>query len=326
MTPFLNPVLQKVNDLNRDPKGHLLKVRKIISDFKDHLNGRTPLDIQSIQNLVQSLLVYTTMISISFPLNGKTYFTRAVKLNKDETNGLDYFTKLSRLSYIRDTTKHSIKMARFNQNNTSMYYCCLNANGNSLGSALSELNAKEGDIFNILVSVAAHKNCFTPLKPTLEIIPIGVFDYFRRGAPTPFELHDVFIKTYECYVENSQREVMLALQLCDAFLIDILTAKGSNNLYDITACLATECLKPNVIDGFIYPSTRFDGYPNLVLKPYAVDTKLIHIMTKSIIVEDVLGFGICKTRALKFGFVNNEVIEWVEIDDHRIQSYQNINT
>ncbi len=103
---------------------------------------------------------------------------------------------------------------------------------------------------------------------------------------------------------------MLAMQLCDAFLTDVLKAEEYPRLYDVTSEIGEECLKPDLLDGILYPSTKFEGFPNVALKPRAVDRKLRFETTLSVRVEECYGYGMFKVSILNQGIVDAGTVIW----------------
>lgn len=300
-------IIEKATELNESPLIHLERVTSIIESLNKHLSGTVELNNEEIQKLISELTIYTSLIPVSFPLNSGIVMSRAVKyLEKDG----DSYQKASRLSYISPISGVIPKKGRINVEGEAIFYACLNADANSIGAILSESRAAEGDIFNLLQCRTKLENPKNQFDFALHIAPIGISDYFRRGVPTPFNLHETYREIYELYRKNTHPTAMLAMQLCDAFLTDVLSRKESPRLYDVTSEIGRECLKPAEIDGILYPSTTFLGFPNLAIKPTSVDRKLRYETTISTKVEKYFGYGMYQTKILRQGIVSGDDIDW----------------
>ncbi len=292
-------IIQKAKDLNINPKKHLDEVVKITNTLRSFINQDISLDNNEIEKLIERLTVFTTLVSV--PIENGIHISRAVKFDDDSINPC--YPNVSRLSYIPKDISITPPLGRMNKEDNAMFYGSLYSHSNSMGTILSEVRAVKNEKFNIL---------FSETTNDLELVPIGVFDYFRRGVPHPFRLHNDFKEMYDLYQNNTHPTAMLALQLCDAFLSDILTMDESDNLYSVTSTLASECLKVDVIDGLMYPSVKFEDFPNVVIKPNSIDKKTIHKEVHSLIVNDSFGYGMYETETLFKGNVNTHdgIINW----------------
>jgi chloramphenicol 3-O-phosphotransferase len=123
-------------------------------------------------------------------------------------------------------------------------------------------------------------------------------------------LSNDYLQFYEALRANTHPEGFLAMQLCDAFLTDILRRPGSPTVYSITSAVAADCLRNPVLDGFLYPSTKLDGHPNLALRPSVVDDRVRYETAMAVRVERDLGYGIFATKVLSQGTVRGDTIDW----------------
>ena len=306
MNDFFMPVLQKAAELNRAPAQNLRDVHEITTQLTSHINGQRSLSTKGICSLVDRLTGFTMLVPVPIPLHLGTVLSRAVKYVEDD-GGFAY-DSVSRLSYIPAGATVVPQQGRLNKSGESMFYCCLNADANSAGTILSEVRAEKGQIFNML-------QCRTKFETlehgsTLNVVPLGISDYFRRGVPTPFLLHEVFREIYELLRSNLHPVAMLAMQLCDAFLTHSLSSAGSPGLFDVTSAISAECLQPNELDGILYPSTTFEGFANLVLKPNSVDRKIRYESAISVRVEEKFGYGIYQIEHLDHGVVHADKVHW----------------
>jgi hypothetical protein len=300
-------IISKSTELNESPSVHLERAAEITKQLNSYICGSLSLEVEEIRKAIVELTMYTSLAPVSIPLVSGTVLSRAIKY--EEKDG-DAYDKTARLSYIPFNTGVTPKKGRINQNGESMFYSCLNSDSNSIGAILSESRANEGDIFNILQCRTKLEEPKSQFDMSLHVVPIGINDYFRRGLPAPFNLHDSFREMYELYRKNIHPTAMLAMQICDAFLTDLLTRKESPRLYDVTSEIGRECLRPDVLDGILYPSTRFEGFPNLALKPKSVDLKIRFETALSLKVERCFGYGMFKTKILRQGIVSGQDILW----------------
>jgi hypothetical protein len=301
-------LLQKAAELNESPLDHITSVSEIISSLQNHIDGSAILEKNAIETQVQNLTVYTYMVPVPIPLNSGVVCSRAVKYT--EVDGNNCYPNVSRLSYIPLDSGIAPNLGRLNEQGVSLFYASLNADANSIGAILSEVRAKKNEIFNVLQCRTKLENPANHFDLTLNVAPLGISDYFRRGVPAPFLLNKDFENIYVLLKNNTHPAAMLAMQLCDAFLSDVLKRSETKRLYEVTAAIGKECLKPNILDGILYPSTKFDGFPNIALKPTSVDKKLRCEYAASIKIIKEYGYGMYQTKILHRGAVANDEIVW----------------
>lgn len=285
---------EKIENLNKKPLEYRNEVMDIIAQLLTYISGTHQIAIDELFKLIQRLTVFTTGIAI--PIDIGVSISRAVKYNEEHG---DYYNDVSRLSYIPQELVHLVSLQRMNEANNPMFYGCLDDHANSIGTALSEIDAQSNDKINML---------FSKTTQELMVIPIGVLDYFRRGVNHPFPLHDDFEKVYLFYKEHTNPHAMIALHLCDAFLTDVLTREGNERLYTVTSLIAKDFLIEKRLDGLIYPSVKFSGHPNIVIKPSSVDKKLKYINASVLYIKQKYEYGIYETIETHRGVVVDEKI------------------
>jgi hypothetical protein len=288
---------------NKTPQKHLNEVKQITSELSKHIDGEKKLSESTIQQHIEILTCYTSLSAI--PLPEDTEIIRAVKY--EESTGCAY-DDVQRLSYISQPKDGFPEQGRINKNASPLFYGCISNTNNSRGTALSECNASENDTFNIL------KGTVSPGQKLL-IIPIGVNDYFRRGMPNPFNLHQQFRDTYDLIQKHTHPTARMALLLCDAFLNDILTRQKHGNIYDVTSQLGEECLKPPPVDGILYSSTKFEGYPSIAIKPSAIDQKINFNSASAVTIQEEIGYGMYSTKKIRSGIIKGRKIQWRPVED-----------
>jgi hypothetical protein len=297
-------LLTKCQDLNSDSHNHLDAVAQIIRQLTAYAEGQA-LEPPQLHNLINKLLVYTVLIPVPIPGISGTPFSRGVRYEGDDVKN---YAKTDRLSYIPSTSGVTPRLNRLNQEGVSMFYGCLGGNANSIGAVLSECQAQAGDTFYLLYSRT--KPTASDRIDAINVVPIGVFDYLRRGISIPFGLSNEYLHIYEVLRANTHPEGFLAMQLCDAFLTDILRRPSSPSVYSLTSAVANNCLSAPELDGFLYPSTKLDGHPNLALRPSVVDKRVRHESAMAVRVEHNFGYGIYATKQLSQGTVRGDVIDW----------------
>lgn len=302
----------KCAELSTRPEMHLERVFSVIRRLNEHLQGNRLPEALAAQ-LIGELTYYVLLIPVPIPLSGKVKFSRAVRY--EEPAGITYGA-VSRLSYIPTDGPITAKLGRLNKAGESMFYACKDAHANSIGAVLSEVRARPGEIFNILVSeTIPPQEAKEQADNDLVITPLGIFDYYRRGVPDPFGLHIAHRQCYEYMIKHAHPEGMLAMQLVDAFIADVLKRQETEGLYTVTSALATEINTISIVDGILYPSTQFDSFPNVALKPSAVDKKLQHRSAIAVRVLERYGYGIFKTEQIASGAVKDGQLSW---EHHRI--------
>lgn len=294
--------------LNENSQEKLRNVKSLIDALNLHIE-KGNLSLDEIKKYVEELTLFCFLAPIDVSLSESRRVVRAVKFEGSDDIG---HKNLSRLSYIPKNTKVIPQLGRLNRQGNSMYYACWGYHPNSVGGVLSEVKACPGDVFNLLISktvVAPEtKNKFDEL---LLMVPIGLSDYLRRGISHPFAKIDLgWNKVYAALVNATCPEGMLSLQLADAFMLDVLSRKNHDRLYDVTSALSAEILSTPHVDGAIYPSTQFEGFPSVALKPATIDKKFKHEKVVSIRVLEEYGYGIYKTEKLGDGTINEGDIEW----------------
>lgn len=304
---FVEALDRKCAELSTRPELHLERVFSVIRRLEEHFQGNRISEALTAQ-LIGELTRYVVVIPVLIPLSEKIKFSRAVRY--EESVGVTY-DAVSRLSYIPIGGPVSVKLGRLNKAGESMFYACKDDTTNSIGAVLSEARARPGEIFNILISETNPPEEITkPEDNDLIISPLGIFDYYRRGVPDPFGLHADHRECYEYLCKHVHPEGMLAMQLVDAFIADILKRKEAEGLYTVTSAFFTEIGGVPILDGILYPSTKFDSFPNIALKPSAVDKKLQHKRAMSVRVLERYGYGIFKTEQLARGTITDGQLFW----------------
>ena len=299
-------ILCKAGELNRNPSGHLAIAQEIVGELRAHIDGIGKIEEAGIESRISKLTACTLGIPVSIPLSSSTLFARGVKYL--ENDGDAFYKKTSRLSYIPSEDAHKVRQGRLNKAGEPIFYACLEARNDSVATVLAEIDANKGDIVNLLYSVTQDNQ-----PGALHIMPVGIMDYFRRGIPLPFNLHPVFKEIYELFRELSHPTAMEAIHLCDEFMNSILTAKANEEscLYDLTSVLAKDFLAASQLDGILYQSTKSAKFPNVALRPSAVDKKLRYAGASAYRIIDRLEEAQFTLQCLGNGIIEGDRIVWL---------------
>jgi len=260
-------VFKLIDDKNEDFMklgNHLNVVSDIIKQLNKFIDGEVELSNKGIDELLGILIQYRVVLDIPIPVD--TMLLRGVKF-EDPTKYLDKYTNTSRISYIPKDISYKAKLNRFNKENQPMYYGSIAKSILNANVVFSEIEAKENEFINLLVSKTSEE---------LNVRYIGLFEYYRRGTQPPIIVHSFFQEVYDYYKSTHEKELLMAIELCDTFFSDITTREGTDRLYMVTAMLSNILLEDKQVDGLIYPSVVAANEPNLVLKPNSVDAKVRH--------------------------------------------------
>lgn len=255
---------EKIDQINKsNPTKLLAEVVSIVKKLNNHIDEIITLDQIEIETLCKSLTRFTILPAI--PLSKGTWVGRARKIKDGEA----YYTNTNKLSYNPDPSKVSLQ--RMNKKGQSLFYCSFGGEitpNKMVSTILSEVNAEAKESFYMLAS---------KLTDTIYCAPIGIFDYYRRGVPDPFRLHSSIEELYNFYKKYTEKDGMLAIELCDAFLTNVLKKENNRNnrVYQVTSEIANDCFNSGM-DGLLYPSVKFEDYPNLVIKTDVIDNKFVH--------------------------------------------------
>ncbi len=279
---------------------HLELVGKDISILNNYIKSEIELCDENIIELLSNLVQYRVVLNIPVPVD--TLLLRAVKID-DPLKYPKRYNNANRISYIPESLSYKAKLNRFNKDNQSMYYGSISRSKKNANVAFSEIKAKENEHINILVSKTSKE---------LEVRFIGLFDYYKRGTEPPFQVHSFFKEVYQHYQKTHEEELLMAIELCDAFFSDITTRKGHERLYQVTSTLSAILLDDTHVDGLIYPSVETIGSPNVVLKPNSVDNKVKHKEAHISLIKKDYGYSVY--YAIDFNDIGiidkNNIITW----------------
>jgi len=209
------------------------------------------------------------------------------------------FENINDLTYIKHTTRTFPKAGRLNQAGQALFYAsvAVKQDDTALRVVLSEAGAKELDRLNVLRSHQAAGSY-------LNLRIIGMWDQVRRDEK-PYYLSkgifDYYKKVREYMVRKFDPKLLSAYELTDRFFADILSRKGSENLYRVTSALSSVFLDGKN-DGVLYSSVEAKGEPVVALVPTAVKAKVEHQFVCDVLVQECYGyeFFAYKTNAKTF--------------------------
>lgn len=261
------------------PDMALLYSSTYIRQLNHHINGSCKLTTDEIIEKIDYLAGCLT-ITLENPLQEMEFLR--VRLCKGGR-----FQNVSDLSYIKNTTRNFPNAGRLNKKGQALFYAsvAVKHDDTALRVVLSESRAKDLDHLNALRS---HQKRDTDL--CLRII--GIWDYVRRNEKPYYlneEVFEYYRETRNYMVRNFDPKLLSAYDLTDRFFADILSRKGSENLYQVTSELGDFFMDGNV-DGVLYSSVEAKGEPVVALAPSSVDAKIEHKFTCDISIEKHYGY------------------------------------
>jgi hypothetical protein len=301
-----------------EQENEFFKIKKLIDDKREELNCRSDhlsfigdtikvlngfilgcdnLSDEDIGRYLGDLIQYRVVLDIPIPIG--TLFVRAVRV--DNSNTYPKYCDVGRLSYIPNNKLHLAKLGRFNKVGQSMYYGCVSQSIKNSTVAFAEIDSKATEHINILLTRTTEENF---------VRFIGLFDYYRSGVKPPIPVHEIFEEIYNYYKVTHEEELLMAIDLCDAFFRDVSTKKGNERVYKITSQLSNLLLESESVDGLIYPSVEGGGSPNVVIKPTSIDKKTKHEEAHIVLIKQNYGYGYYRVIEFDDGAISNNVILW----------------
>ena len=288
----------KLKDISKKPLEECRYISSSIKDLNSFIDGSLELSKLHIENMLINFIQYGIYLDI--PLEKGTMILRAVRYTGENIKK-PYYEKVSRLSYIPQSSTTIPQIGRMNKNKVSMYYGCLSNGIKSVNVAFSEIDSLPYEYINILKST---------LNKEIKVRYIGLLDYYRRGTEPPFNVHPLFKDLWGYYKETYDEMSLTVVGLVDAFFSDILKRKNYGRLYIVTSILASIIMEDKTTDGLIYPSIKAEGSPNVVLKPLSVDTKINHEKCLCFQINENFGYAIYNTTILFNGNIIKDKIKW----------------
>lgn len=257
-----------------------------IYQLNNHINEVCSLSTSEIEEKINYLVGCLT-ITLDLPMS-KLEFLRVRRCEGKN------FGHAHELSYIKETTICFPVQGRMNQVGQSLFYAALavKKDDSALRVALSEARSKNLDHSNVLRS--DQKN-----GVDLNIRVIGIWDAIRRNCKPYYlgnDIFDYYTKASNLMEKNFDSNLLHAYQLTDRFFSDVLSRKGSINLYQVTSIISSVILAGKVCDGILYSSVEAKGEPVIALKPSSVNRALAHQMVEDIRVEKHIGYEFYKYR------------------------------
>jgi hypothetical protein len=259
-----------------------------IRQLNNHIDGFCSLSISEIESKIHYLVGCLT-ITLDMPMSNLEFLrVRRCEVKK--------FEHVQELSYIKPTTKNSPGLGRMNRDGQALFYAALavKKDDTALRVALFETGSKNLDHLNVLRS---HQKSGCDLKMRV----IGIWDQIT-GGDKPYYLDKKIFAYYEkasnFMEEKFEPDLLIAYQFTDRFFADVLSRKGSENLYQVTSTISSAILEGDICDGVLYSSVGAKREPVVALKPASVDNKLVHQWVADISVEKQFGYEFYKYRTL----------------------------
>jgi len=258
-----------INTLNRESDVILQEVSETIKSF----NNKSAKELDN--NYIRTTIDQLTYLYFMLPavLKEPDSFWRARPSEKGQL-----FEHTDDLAY--PPSGHT-SLARANHQNSSIFYAA-----SSPETAFSECRFNENDNFH-LTKYSVKKDS------KLHVLILGDIDSLRRTSKTVFD--SIERADAHNYVLNRLKDdIRMAVRLVDAFIVDRLARKGSDDEYRITASIVTELLKPEEVSGIIYPSVEHPGGFNYAIKPDCYDKHIEPTETRISTMMNNYGYGMYK--------------------------------
>ena len=200
------------------------------------------------------------------------------------------------------------KYGRCNTKENSAYYAALD-----IETALLELNAKEGELYQVLE--------MSPKKDAqFDTVIVGWLDYYRRHNSSPpllAELNDNQAKAARELMtkiapEDATKQIVFDAFIADQFRKIVQHDKG----YRATALYSSLLLESGRFEQILYPSVANFGGWNVAIRPELV-TEYLEVSSVHLIrVDKVLGYGMYDCTVDGRGELSGSKITWACGDDY----------
>ncbi|MDP2894711.1 MAG: RES family NAD+ phosphorylase [Sulfurimonas sp.] len=259
--------------LNNKPSSSLDKVSNLINEFNS--KASKDLDNKYIHQTIDYLSYLFFTIPYSF--NDTTEFWRV----RPSACG-ELFNNTNDLKYPPNEAIR--EYGRANISAISMFYAAT-----SPETAFAECRLNKDDYFHLTKYTIKQKS-------TLHIIVIGDIDNLRRRKKT---VHDTpeYAAKIDYILSRLNPDIRLAVQLVDAFFVDRLSRKGSQDEYRVTSRIINELLEASDlnISGVMYESVEHAGGFNYAFKPSCYEEHIVPIQVSACQIINKYGYGAYKT-------------------------------
>lgn len=229
-------------------------------------------------------------------------------MNTPDSNSPYCFDSLQELSYIEDRIKEIIPLGRFNKKEESIFYASMHYEGDEeqlFHTALLEVNANKLDYINILDSVPTKR---------LDVVYIGVFDYFTRNTEVPKWIDEYYAMTFELFkekcIEKDNIYIFKSYILSNAFFADIIKRDGSERLYQVTSIISSILLKDENTEALIYDSVKIKNSPVIAIKTKSVDNFIVHKKAYCFQIKENFGYGLYETTKINESAIIGNALKW----------------
>lgn len=178
-------------------------------------------------------------------------------------------------------------------------------------TAFAEARLQVGDFFHL-------GNYGVRSDDGFYISMIGDLDSLRRQGKTAFGISsfEVFYKTI---LDGLPASTKLAVQLVDAFFVDWLGRKGSDDVYRISNAITHEILTAPNLSGIVFHSVEHAGGYNYALKKECYDQSVEPLQVTPCTVRKMYGYGayeMGQLESVKIKQVPGEIL-WPETPQYK---------
>ncbi|MDL5412323.1 RES family NAD+ phosphorylase [Citrobacter amalonaticus] len=183
------------------------------------------------------------------------------------------------------------KTGRMNDEGKSIFYGAY-----SVGTALAEINAQEGDYVQI-----AHFYLPDTADVGIRCFAIGeVYNTYHGNSSISVGVFNE-IRDFIQRIGNDDIHALLSYLYMDAFSSELLNSINANEINYIYSRVFSRLLldKHQDVDGLIYPSAKVKGTTNIVLRPETVEEKMQLVRNVVFKITKLYPYGIADFKILR---------------------------
>lgn len=203
-------------------------------------------------------------------------------------NNSDGFNKISELF---SPPPEVTNIGRMNDKAKPMFYAAYH-----IGTALAEINAKEGDIVQVVQFKLPEES-----SSGIRCLVIGeVYNAYHGVSTVSQDLFDEIRKFIKKFDKKDFRALLSCLYMdaLSAELLNDVSASKKNYIYSRALSRLLMEKYPEV-DGLVYPSSKIRGTSNIVLRPETVLNKAESVSCYIFKISKIYPYGLCDLEQLK---------------------------
>jgi hypothetical protein len=197
----------------------------------------------------------------------------------------------SHVSELHSPPPEVASIGRMNEKGSPMFYASYH-----IGTALAEINAKEGDIVQIGQFQLPEQS-----DSGIRCLAIGeIYNAYHGTSTISQTMFNQIRKLIDRLGKNDIRGLLsyLYMDALSAELLNDLSASEKDYIYSRTLSRLLLEKHPE-IDGLIFPSAKIKGTANISLRPKAVLTKAKVVSSQVIKIVKLYPYGLCDFEVVK---------------------------